>query len=436
MNRRPLAAAALLAPLALLCGMAPPPPDWDKDLERAAKAGNATQSVTALEGMRDTPTTKDHVKTILKVLPALTRREAFLAAVEALAAARGDAREEVVKGLTGGRGAPAQRVACADALGASDDDAAPEALAKALDDKEVPVRLAVIRALGRLQRKSCIQPLYQRLFKIPDRSGGTEVEELYRALHHLTGQAFETQQDWDKYFSTLPDDFDPRRRPPAGDGATTRTRSGEGKLFESEVTSRAFVLVLDISSSMRVIDLPPGQTHKDDKGKEQVYRDPGMGPPHDESRFRRAQREFVSFLESLTPRAKFSIVVYGVRARAWPESEQLVQATEQNKRAAIQFVQGLQWEPATVTDEALEKAFAIKGSPDTIYLFSDGIPERQRAGKNEDIPQDEVIAKAQELNLVRKVRINVYGFGNLSNSVRDFLRRLAAANDGEYRDIR
>lgn len=431
-TRHPVAAAAALGLAALLCGMAPPDPE--KDLERAVKGGNTAAAVAALEAMRDGPPTKDHVKAIVKVVPSLTKREAYLAAVEALAAAQGDAREEVIKTLTRGR-APAQRVACADALGASGgDDAVASALAEALDDKDMPVRIATIRALSRLERRACIRPLYQRLFKIEDRSGGTEVEELYRALAHLTGQAFETLEDWEKFHSTLPADYDPKTRR-SGDEATTRTRESSGKIFDSVVTSRAFVLVLDISSSMRVIDLPPGQKWKDDKGKEHDYRDPGMGAPHDDSRFRRAQREFVQFIESLTPRTKFALVVFGNRARAWPDSEQLVPASEQNKRQAIQFVQGLQWEPATVTDEALEKAFAIPGA-DTIYLFSDGIPERQRNGKNEDIPQDEVIAKAQELNLTRKVRINCYGFATVSNSVRNFLRRLAEANDGEYKDIR
>lgn len=432
-SRQPLTAAASLALLALLCGMAPPDPE--KDLERALKSGNMTAAIAALEAMRDAPTTKDHVKTIVKVVPALTKREAYLAAVEALAATQGDARKEVVKTLTKGR-APAQRVACADALGQSGgDDETVSALAEALDDREVPVRIATIRALSRLERRACIEPLYERLFQIEDRSGGTEVEELYRALAHLTGQAFETLEDWEKYASTLPADYDPKARGATGEEATTRTRASEGKIFDSMVTSRSFVLVLDISSSMRVIDLPPGEKWKDDKGKEHDYRDPGMGQPHDDSRFRRAQREFVQFIESLTPRTKFALVVYGNRARAWPEAEQLVPASEQNKRQAIQFVQGLQWEPATVTDEALEKAFSIAGA-DTIYLFSDGIPERQKNGKNEDIPQDEVIAKAQELNLTRKLRLHCYGFATASSSVRGFLRRLAEANDGEYKDIR
>lgn len=431
MTRRSMSGAAVLAACTVLCGMAPPDPE--KDLERALKSNNQAAVVDALEAMRDAPPTKDHVKTILKVVPVVTTRDAYLAAVDALAAAQGDAREEVAKGVKAGK-APAVRVACVDALARVREESSVTALREALDDREGPVRVAAIRGLSKLELKASIPALYERLFALQDRSGGNEVDELYRALHHLTGQSLETLEDWKKYYETLPADFDPSKRgAAAGEGPTTRTREGAGKIFDSEVTSRAFVLVLDISSSMRVIDLPPGEKWKDKDGKDHNFRDPGMGAPHNDSRFRRAQREFTQFIESLRPEIKFAIVVYGDRARAWRED--LVPATEGNKKAAVQFVNGVTWEPATVTDKALEAAFAIPGI-DTIYLFSDGIPEKRVNNKNEDIPQDEVIARAQELNLTRKLRINCYGFATASDSVRGFLRRLAEANEGEYKDIR
>jgi hypothetical protein len=432
MTRHHATAVAMLTGLAFLCGMAPPDQDPAKDLEKALKANNAEQIVAALDGMRDAPPNEDHVKLLLRVVPTLTARDTYQAAVQALAAAApGKGRDEVIKTATKGR-VLAQRVACVDALASVEDANAITALGEALEDREVPVRIAAIRSLSRAERRACIEPLFRRLFKIDDRSGGAEVEELFRALHHLTGQAFEALEDWEKYHQNLAADYDPKARP-AGGEVTTRTRASEGKIFDSVVVSRAFVLVLDISSSMRVIDLPAGEKEKGPDGKEHAYRDPGMGAPNEASRFMRAKREFVQFIESLTPATKFSLVVYGNQARQW--REELVPANEANKRAAVQFVQGLQWEAATVTDKALEEAFKIPGI-DTIYLFSDGIPERQRNGKNEDIPKAEVIARAVELNLTRKLRINCYGFATASNAVKDFLRELATANDGEYKDIR
>lgn len=426
-------ALQVLFTLLALCGSATGmAPDAAKDFEKAAKSNNVPGMVAALEAMKDGPPTKDHVETILQIVPQLKNKEAYIAGRDALSATTGPAREELVKGLKGKR--VEQRVLVCDGLSGCADDAAATALGTALDDKELVVRVSAIRGLARVARRASVGPLVERVGKVDIASGGAEVDELYRALLTLTGQALETAADWKKWWEVQPPDFDPKKVAQPGDAATTRTRApSAGKIFESEVRSNAFVLVLDVSSSMRVIDLPEGQTWKDAAGKDHDFKDPGMGAPHDDSRFMRAKREFCQFIQALTPKTKIAIIVYGDKAKAW--KEELVPANDANKKQAVDFVMGVQWEPATVTDVALEKAFSIPGA-DTIYLFSDGIPERRQNGKNVDIPQDEVIAKAQQLNLTAKKRLHCYGFAGASSTVRDFLRRLAVANDGEYKDIR
>jgi len=406
--------------------------DPDKELEKAAKAGNSAGMVAALQEMRTAGVTKDHVEAILKVVPAVTDPAAFAAARDVLAATTGPAREEVVKALVKGRRIEA-RVLCADALGGAQDDGAAAALGQVLEDRDMPLRVAAIRALARLARRACIEPLLARHKSIDRAAGGAEVDEVYRALFALTGQAYPNPDDWQKWWSIQPPTFDPKTVAKAGDGGTMARGPVAGKLFETEVRSNAFVLVLDISSSMRVIDLPAGQMWKDAAGKEHPYKDPGMGVPDPASRFARAKAEFTQFIESLGPSTRFSIVVFGDEAKTW--KDEIVVANEANKRAASQWVNGLVWTAATVTDKALEKAFSVAGV-DTVYLFSDGIPERREKGKNTDIPQDEVIAKAKELNLIRKMRINCYGFATVSPAVRSFLQRLATDHDGEYKDIR
>lgn len=430
MKRSTLVRAAVLVALGTCAtGMAP---DAAKDFEKAAKSNNVPNMVSALEAMKDGPPTKDQVETILQVVPQVKNKEVYIAGRDALSATTGPAREELVKGLKSKR--LEQRVLVCDGLSGCADDAAATALGTALDDKEQTVRVAAIRGLARIARRACVGPLVDRVGKVDIKAGGAEVDELYRALLTLTGQALETAADWKKWWEVQPADFDPKKVAKPGDEATTRTRApSAGKIFESEVRSNAFVLVLDVSSSMRVIDLPAGQTWKDAAGKDHDYKDPGMGAPVDDSRFMRAKREFCQFIEALTPKTRFAIIVYGDKAKAW--NEELVPANEANKKQAVAFVMGVQWEPATVTDVALEKAFSIAGA-DTIYLFSDGIPERRQGGKNVDIPQDEVIAKSQQLNLTSKKRLHCYGFAGASESVRGFLRRLAEANDGEYKDIR
>ena len=72
---------------------------------------------------------------------------------------------------------------------------------------------------------------------------------------------------------------------------------------------------------------------------------------------------------------------------------------------------------------------------DSIYLYSDGNPERYRGGPSWSIPQDKVLKKVRALNRARKLKINCYGMSSRSDT-RKFLRKLAEENGGEYRDIR
>lgn len=203
-------------------------------------------------------------------------------------------------------------------------------------------------------------------------------------------------------------------------------------LFGRPLDSRALVLALDISSSMRVIDLAPGETWTDDHGKPHTWRDPGLGPPEERSRFSRMKREVVRLINTLRSDTSFGVVLFGTEARTWRNS--LVPATPSQRRAAAAFVNGVPWEAGTVTGEGLELAFGL--GPDTIALVTDGVPERTvRRGVREDVPRHQVIELSRAMNPGKRVRLHCYGFFGGSDAVHRFLHELAAAHDGEYRDI-
>lgn len=410
------------------------PPDPEKVFARAAQAGDQQAMLEAAERLRAEPS-KNGVKALVRYGALVEDVDVYIAARDALAAAtEGKAREELLKSCEKSKRFE-MRVLCVDALALCDDDEATTAIGERLEDKEGPVRIAAIRALGRQAKRACVPLLFERLGAGDMSDVNTENEELYSALHALTGQGFETLEDWRKYWETVGDDFDPKGRGEVEAGAT-RVREGAGKLFETAVLSKRFVLVLDISNSMRVIDLAEGTTAPGKDGNPRPYRDPGTNwPPDPESRFMRARNEFVAFIEQLDPAVHFTIVVFGLErdTRTW--NPQLQRATPRVKQDAVEFVTALRWSGATRTDLALEQAFAVADA-DTIYLFSDGIPERSNGSKTEPIPQDEVIAKAKTLNRARKLRLNVYGFATVSPPTKDFLRKLAVENDGEYQDIR
>lgn len=422
--------------LLLTAAVSAAPSDPVKAFEKALKAGNTTRIEEAAARLADSPSKKG-VKSLIKYGALIESIDVYLACRDALAAATsGEARDELVKGLVSSKRRE-QRVLCADALGFAPSAGSVQALGQVLDDKEKPVRIAAIRSLKRIERKECVPLMFERLGVLGFKSADAEAEELYGALFALTGQAYENLEDWQKWWENVKGSFDPKTRIKAGDDKTTLTRQGQGKIFDSVVRSQAFVLVLDISSSMRVIDLPPGETWKDADKKQHKYKDPdptGQKKPHPDSRFVKAREAFIKFIEGLGSAAKFSIVTFGEKKDTKLWKPKPVPADARNKKAAIDYVRKLRWSPATRTDLALEEAFKVEGV-DSIYLYSDGIPEKRKGGKSERISQDEILEQARTLNRTRKLKINCYAMAS-SKEMREFLRKLAEENDGEYKDIR
>lgn len=407
-----------------------------KAFEKAVKKGAPTPTIVEAAARLAESLDPKGVQSLVRYGALVEKIDVYIACRDALSQASGKAFAALKKALTSSKRVE-QRVLCVDALGISQEPGAVEALGKALDDGAKPVRIAAIRALRKQERREGIPLLYGRLSAVGFDSKDAEAEELYDALYALTGQAYENLSDWQKWYESVGPDYDPKKQGNKGDGVSTLTRKGEGKIFGSVVRSQAFVLCLDISSSMRVIDLPPGETWKDSKGKAHKYKDPdpsGRKPPHPESRFSKAREAFIKFIEGLSERARFAIVVFGDKkdTKAW--KPQPVKATKRNKKAAIDYVKKLRWSYATRTDLALEEAFKIQGV-DSIYLYSDGIPEKRKGGATVDIPADEILERARTLNRARKLKINCYGMAS-SKAMREFLRKLAEENDGEYKDLR
>jgi hypothetical protein len=411
--------------------------DAVKTFEKAVKGGaNSATLVEAAARVGD-DLNKKGVKSLLKYGALVENIDVYLAARDALSNAKGEALAELATGVVKSKRSES-RVLAADALGGIPGAESVAALGKALGDKEKPVRIAAIRALKRLERGDAVPHLFERLGEVGFDSADAEAEELYGTLFALTQQAYENLEDWKKWWETAGPDFDPKSVVKgAGDHKGTLTRGGEGKIFGSVVRSQAFVLCLDISSSMRVIDLKPGETWKDKQGKSHKYKDPdpsGRKKPHPDSRFEKAREAFLKFIEGMSARAKFTIVIFGAQKDTKPWKPKPVPANKKNKKEAMDFVKKLRYGYATRTDLALEEAFKIEGV-DSIYLYSDGIPEKLKGGKSVPIPQEEILEKARTLNRTRKLKINTYGMAS-SKAMREFLRKLAEENDGEYQDIR
>src|SRR4029453_12509419 len=144
----------------------------------------------------------------------------------------------------------------------------------------------------------------------------------------------------------------------------------------------------------------------------------------------RAKNELSKVVKALAEDVRFNIVTFSSDVTPWKQT--LVPASASNKKEAVEHIEALKAEGGTVTDLALEAAFAHLEA-DTIYLVSDGVPPHM--GSSEGAPEDTpglirmIHNRVEELNFLRGVRVFTLGF---QLAEEEFLKKLAADNAGTY----
>ena len=111
-------------------------------------------------------------------------------------------------------------------------------------------------------------------------------------------------------------------------------------------------------------------------------------------------------------------------------SDQLVQASPDQKRRALKFVDNFEPEGFTSTDRALESAFKIPGVR-TIVLLSDGMPFRA----NDPIDGMKLLEHIDHLNRFEHIPIHTVGFASTSGDAGGFLEELSRRSDGTYTEV-
>lgn len=137
-----------------------------------------------------------------------------------------------------------------------------------------------------------------------------------------------------------------------------------------------------------------------------------------------AKNELLSSLESLRRSQQFQIVFYNLDQK-WMKAPgktdfQYFPASESNRRRAGQFIAEVQPYGGTLHLPALELALRLR--PDVIFFLTD-------AG--------EPAMKPEEMEAIRRLnggrsRIHCVQFGMHDDAAADFLRKLAAENNGDY----
>ena len=328
------------------------------------------------------------------------------------------------------------RVLLLDAAALNDDlDVEPLCL-EALNDRGPAVTRRALKYLARDKKVSVVEAIVARYVELEgkyseDGADGSRTLLAFRAaLQEMFQVDLPAAADWKNYVAShknSSDFFEPPARRASGKTDVT--------LFGAAVTGRHIVFVLDVSGSMMSTDpLPPEEARKS-KGKTVVRKRQQREVPENRRRINRAKRELGRVIKSLPESVKFNFVSYSTSVTPWKGS--MVRATSKNKKAASKFVDRLDAEGITVTDRALEEAFADL-EVDTIYLITDGAPTHIGStgpGLPDDAAAliDQIHKSVRELNFLRDVRIFCLGF---TGAKEEFLIKLAKDNRGTYVPIR
>ncbi len=308
------------------------------------------------------------------------------------------------------------------ALGKIDSPVTTGPLVTSLQVVRVPVLVAAIRACRNKTGRALVPALIDVLER-SEQDAGLVWAETRISLQTLTAERFLPAEDWQKWWSTRPVDWNPGSARNGEKNAKTsvyRPKDGEGaialpRIFGQEVASKRVVFIIDTSQSMEAVD-PTEQEEGSTQGSSRT-------------RLQRAQKELISAIELLRPDVRYNVIAYSTEVKPWI-SDDLVKANKKAKGKSIGFVGSLRPNGTTSSGAALLLAMDMP-DVDTIIFLSDGSPTILGSGKIADIAPilEEVFAKNRDKNIT----IHTLGFRGAKIS---FMRALANESGGTYAPIR
>jgi len=378
--------------------------------------------------------------------------EIFDALVGALAnMTNEEAQSVVVKAVTSG--SRDARLAAIEACVNYNTDAANEALYKALLDTNDIIAISAARALANTYDKTAIEPLIKALEQAEKRKRDRVVMELCMGLERITGASGpQTAADWRAWWNANKDKPLPRETRPLDKAVTSSPFVSRFKtsVFGLPVRSKRVIFIIDVSGSMKQADPPPQNWREEvekqlktiadknlrEKKKKEVEKEmKNWGK--ERQRIYRVKKELTRCIRNLPNDVKFNIISFSDVITKWRPG--LTRATESAKKKAIAWVQKLEADGLTHTDEAIEEAFKDR-QVDTIILLTDGAPThiggdaKPEWGGHEDSKAliAQILEWVRKHNRLRKITIHCLGFEEANF---DFLKQLARENNGTCKAI-
>jgi hypothetical protein len=438
-----------------------------KDLEQALAGTDEAATLRAVEAVA-ADGTRRAAELLAAVgtsdrLDSLKVYEAALAGLRAMAG--GEARSwlmETLERRTDAKSWPLRALLCevlAD-VGGSD---VTRVLAGRLKDPASYVVSAAARALGNRKDPEGVEPLIRALADLEKRKDVTWID-VRAALTAICGFDFETAKEWESFWASRREGFDPAKDRGEKAEPTTVVRD-EARFFTEAIISKRVMFVIDVSGSMREQDIP---VEDEAGGGGTTTRG---GPTHMEARLEVVKKALIACVRALKPDVRFNIIAFSDENRSWrPARQGLQPADEAAKQDAVKWIEALEANGATETDKALKECFE-NIDVNTIVLLSDGQPTRGRGpggpggpggrrgpgggrrggGGGGEIDPQEILDKVKVWNRLRGVKIHTFcfkvfddmvgggggrgGFGFDPQKCLEFLRQLAEQNGGKLTKV-
>ncbi|MCA9140575.1 MAG: VWA domain-containing protein, partial [Planctomycetales bacterium] len=147
-----------------------------------------------------------------------------------------------------------------------------------------------------------------------------------------------------------------------------------------------------------------------------------------QTRIQRAKRELITAISGLDDQVEFGILVFDDDVRSWRES--LVEASDENKRNAIRFVEYLSAGRSTNTYGVLRKSLDFDPQLEALFLLTDGEPTTGLI-----VDQSTILLDILRRNETNNITINTIALA-VDPLMATFLRNLAEPSNGEFREVK
>jgi hypothetical protein len=402
-----------------------------ESVKEALKNGNAAKAVEGINKLSEDNSLRlveflfnlsagNQDKSVIQAIASALRKVSDQDALAYIARNARAAREEL-------------RPVLAEILGSVKTEEALNALVALLADGSAETVREAAKAIAKRQESRAVDALIDALSAWEKKDEAT-TQALKRALIASSGkpgEGLETAQDWRNFWVNSGGK--------ASDAGEKSSGSSKPSFFGTTLSSSRFVFIIDISGSMTIADpseesgasaASEGKTTPTDEAKKQSA--------EEKTRIGRTKRELINVINAVSRSVKFNIIAFNDEVKSWKTD--MMEASDENKRAAIEFVKGLTAQGLTYTDDALREAFKNE-SADTFILLSDGAPTHEggEARPEWDGHKDskEVIERiykeVKQLNSIRRVRIDTFGFPDANF---EFMKKLAEENDGVFSKIK